>query len=354
MIVRPGPEVQLTERLATAFHDYPLDEALVACVLPVHRAGAAAVISYEGALCPLHVDDDGAAILEMIGDVVPAVAGGELAAIAPAARGQACAYLQSRRLIRYDLAQRSRQLVRLVRGDQAAIAAIWLSDQEDRIAVQVEDTGRYDEGGLVLHRLDVFTVGEAGGARVASVPLPRERAPGRGWAAGAGLVAIAGPDGLAVSDGSLQPLRDHPLARAARLALDEASAREIHDLRIHPREPLAVLVACTRDVFGLRDFTVWRATWDAAGPVVRRLAQVHAIGDLALGSFAPGLDAIDLRVVVGDVVRPLLAVRGATLFDLGPSRGLQGAGWSGPPLRYLAFERAAAKVVVWTFPELDA
>ncbi|MFY0534682.1 hypothetical protein [Nannocystis pusilla] len=46
----------------------------------------------------------------------------------------------------------------------------------------------------------------------------------------------------------------------------------------------------------------------------------------------------------------LLATGPRLLLDLGPSRGLQGAVWSGPG-RFLAFERGTAQIVLWNLPE---
>lgn len=347
MILRPGPEVSADELLATSFLDYPAAADLVACVLPVFSPRGAAIIHAEGALCPVRVDAEAAVLAEVIADIVPAIAGGDLAAIAPAAPGPRCAYLQSRRLIRYDFDLRAARVVPLVRGECVATHAIWLSDQEDELAVQVEDTRRYDEGGLILHRVEVF---DASGRRRGAAPLPGPRAPGLGWAAGAGLVALARPGGLDVLGPDLRPLPGHPLAELAARCLAEADARAVHALRIHPSRPLALLSAYTRDIFGLRDFFVWRVSWGDA-PGARLLAQVAAVGDVSFGAFAPGLDALDLRVLSGGVTRVLLALGPRDLRDLGPSRGLQGGCWSGPPLRYLAFEREGAQVVVWTCPE---
>ncbi|PCC72940.1 hypothetical protein SAMN02745121_02058 [Nannocystis exedens] len=349
MIVQPGPDVERRELLAVAFHDYPLDDALVACVVPVGSPAAAAVISYENALCSLHVDEHGAAIREHHLDVVPAIASGELAPVHPAMPGRACTYLQSRRMVRYDLDQRVTKQLRMVRGDDSLIAGTWLSGQENRLAVQVEDTSRYDDGGLVLGRVEVFDL--ATDRRLGAAPLPRARDAGQGWAAGADAVAIARDGGLVVFDAAMQPLADHPLARAARTALADAGASEVHALRIHPSQPLAVLAACTADVMGVRDFTLHRVGWGATGePEVRRLAKLHAVGDVGFGAFAPAGDALDIRVATGGVTWMMLAVGPRLLLDLGPSRGLQGAVWSGPR-RFLAFERGTAQIVAWNLPE---
>jgi hypothetical protein len=349
VIVQPGPDVERRELLAVVFHNYPLDDALVACVVPVGTPGAAAVISYENALCSLHVDEHGAAIREHITDVVPAIAVGDLAPVHPAAPGPVCTYLQSRRMVRYDLAHRATQQLRMLHGDNTLLAGTWLSGQENRLAVQVEDTSRYDDGGLVLGRVEVWDL--AAGRRLGAAPLPRARDAGQGWAAGADVVAIARDGGLAVFDAAMQPLADHPLARAARAALAEAGAAEVHALRIHPTQPLAVLAACTADVMGVRDFTLHRVTWGQAGePEVRRFAKLHAVGDLGFGAFAPAGDALDVRIATGGVTWMMLAVGPRALLDLGPSRGLQGAGWSGPR-RFLAFERGTAQIVVWNLPE---
>lgn len=351
MIVSPGPEVERRELLAVAFHNYPLDDALVACVVPVGAPGGAAVISYENALCSLHVDAHGAAIRELITDVVPAIASGDLAPIHPATPGRVCSYLQSRRMVRYDLEQRATVQVRMVTGDNAVIAGTWLSGQENRIAVQVEDTSHYDEDALVLGRVEVFDLGPTGGRRLGAAPLPKARDAGQGWSAGADVVAIAQHGGLAVYGADLSPLPEHPLVRAAKQALAEAGAKEVHALRIHPSAPVAMLAACTADVMGIRDFWLHRVTWTETGAVeVRPFAKLHAVGDVAFGAYAPAGDALDIRISTGGVTWLMLAAGPGALLDLGPSRGLQGAGWSGPR-RFLAFERAGAQIVVFELPQ---
>ncbi|MDC0716813.1 hypothetical protein [Nannocystis bainbridge] len=349
MIVQPGPDVERRELLAVAFHNYPLDDALVACQIPIGTPGGAAVISYENALCSLHVDEHGAAIRELITDVVPAIAPGDLAPVHPAVPGPVCTYLQSRRMIRYDLAAHATRQLRMLHGDNTLLAGAWLSGQETRLAVQVEDTSRYDDGGLVLGRIEVFDL--ATDRRLGAAPLPRARDAGQGWAAGADIVAIAQNGGLAVFTADFALLIEHPLTRAARDALAEAGASEVHSLRIHPTQPLAVLAACTADTMGVRDFTLHRITWSATGSFeVRRLAKLHAVGDVGFGAFAPAGDALDVRIATGGVTWMMLAVGPHALLDLGPSRGLQGAGWSGPR-RFLAFERGAAQIAVWNLPE---
>lgn len=349
MIVRPGPGLRLAELHPAEMHAYPLDDRLIAQVVPVYQPAGAAAITYDDTLSPLRVDEAGAAVAERISGYVPAISGGELAALRPAGPGPALAYLQSRRLIRYDLAQRAHRLLRLVQGDQVAIAGMWLSGQESRVAVQIEDTSRYDEG-VVLARVDVF---ELAGARVGAVDLERPRAAGQGWAAGAGLVAVARAGGLEVRDASLAVVPDHPLALAVRGALAEVSASEVHALRIHPDRPLAAVVACTRDVMGLRDYAVWRVTWE--GPAeVRLLAQVLAVGDVDPGGFSPAGELLDLRVTSSGATRLVVIAGVDRVLDLGLVRALQAACWSGPPLRYLAFERAGPQVLVWSWPEVPA
>lgn len=352
MIVRLGPGIGRRELLAVAFHDYPLDDARVACVVPVGTPGAAAVISREGALRTLHVDEHGASLHERVDDVVADIAAGELAPIHPAAPGMSCSWLQSRRVIRHDLGLRAHQQLRMVSGDALVIAGAWLSGQERAIAVQVEDTSRYDAGGLVLGRVEVFDLGGPQGRR-GMAPMPRARPAGQGWAAGNDVVAIARDGGLTVYDAGLFAAPNHPLTRASRTAVIEAGAREVHAVRLHPSAPVAVLAICTAEVMGMRDFALYRLTWSEAGAAeVRPLAQLHAVGDVGFGAFAPGGDAVDVRVRTGDVDWLMLATPSA-LLDLGPARGLQEAVWSGPR-RFLAFERATAQIAVWSLPEAEA
>lgn len=347
MIVRPGPGLRFAQRHPIGWPRSPVEPGLVGAVVPVRRDRSVAVISLAERLCLLTVDRDLAVVAESITGYVPAIATGDLIPIHPAARGAACTYLQSRRLIRYDLDARAHRVSPLLRGDDTGQHAIWVDAEEARLAVQVEDTSRYDDGGTVITRVDVFDV-KAAPRRLGGRALPTVEAAGSGWAAGAGLVALAAAGGLLVFDADLQPLPAHPLATAARQALAEVGADRPHALRIHPSRPLAVLAACTAESGGMRTYETWRLAWPGGAPQVRPMAGFSAIDGLAFGAFAPEGEAVDVRASTCGAARlVLLDAEAEAIHDLGIARALQGAGWSVGPLRYLAFDGATGEILIW-------
>lgn len=134
--------------------------------------------------------------------------------------------------------------------------------------------------------------------------------------------------------------------------LAETGADRVQSLRIHPARPLALLSVRTLDNAGLRSFATFRAAWPAGKPEVRALAEFSAIDGLALGAFAPVGEAIDVRASTSGATRLVIVDAAANVVhDLGIARSLQGACWSTGPLQYLAFDRAAPEILIWTVPE---
>lgn len=347
MIVRPGPGLRFAQLHPIGWPKSPIDPGLVGAVVPAYRDRGVAVISLAERLCVLTVDRDAAVVAEAITGYVGAIAAGDLIPIHPVARGPVITYLQSRRLIRYDLDAHAHRVLPLLRGDDTGQFGIWVDAEEARLAVQVEDTSRYDDGGKVITRVDVFDV-KAEPRRLGGRALPTVEAAGFGWAAGFGVVALAAAGGLEVFDADLQPLPRHPLAAAAGRLLTEVGADRVHALRIHPMRPIAALAVCTAESGGVRSYETWRIAWPDGAPQVRAMAGLSAIDGLAFGAFAPQGEAIDLRASTCGAARLVIFdAEVEAIHDLGIARTLQGACWTVGPLRYVAFDGATGEVLIW-------
>ena len=350
MIVRPGPGLRFTQLHPLGWPQSPLDPGLVAAVVPLYRDRSVAVISFAEQLCVLRAERDEAVVAAAITGYVGAIATGDLSPVHPVRPGPVCTYLQSRRMIRLDTEQRTHRETRLLRGEDIAQFGMWVDAEERRVAVQVEDTSHYDEGGRVICRVDVFDVHSEPRA-IGGRELPALRAPGFGWAAGGEVVAIVMASGLAVFDADLQPIEGHPLTLAARRILAEVGATEVQALRVHPTRPLAVLSVCVAENGGLCSYETYRVSWSDGSPEVRALAGFSAIDGLTFGAFAPDSELLDVRAATCGATRLVVFDEaGGVVHDLGIARSLQGACWSTGPLRYLAFDRATQEILIWPAP----
>ncbi|HEY0133854.1 MAG TPA: hypothetical protein VGB85_07235, partial [Nannocystis sp.] len=285
MILQPGPGTTSALVSPGGRAEFPVDPGEVGQVLPLLSPAGVALLSYDEVLLRVRVEARGATIVEQVRGYLPSIAGGELFALTPVAPSAACTYLQSRRLVRYDFDAHDHRVDMVAHGEEMAVAAAWLSPREDAVVVQIEDTSRYDEGGLTLSRLVGFDLTGARARRIGAIQLPRLIARGRGWSAGGGLLGVIVEGELQVLDAGLQRRDDHPLAQAARALTAEAPG-VLQELRIHPHAPLALLSVQERDLLGLRDHALWWVRW-SGDTVERRLAcRLRAIGGLALGAFA--------------------------------------------------------------------
>lgn len=345
MIVDPGPETTLALLNPGGRAEFPVDPGQVGLVLPLLSPAEVALLSYDEVLLRVRLGARSATIGEQVRGYLPSIAGGELFALIPAARAGTCTYLQSRRLVHYDFDAHNHRVDMVAHGEEMAVAAAWLGPREDAVVVQIEDTSRYDEGGLTLSRLTAFDLTGPRGTRLGAIELPRLIARGRGWSAGGGLLGVIVEGELQVFDAGLQRRSDHPLALAARALAAEAPGA-LQELRIHPHAPLALLATQERDLFGLRDYALWWVRWSGSTATRQLACRLRAIGGLSLGAFAPEDEWVDLRVDSSGATRLVLLARTRAL-DLGAIRGLQAGCWSTGPLRYLAFEPDADQILIY-------
>lgn len=347
MIVRPGPGLQFPQLHPVGWPPPPIDPGLCVAIVPVYLPREVAVISQTDVLLRLLVDREEVTITETIHGYVGALAVGDLTAVHPARPGPFGTYLQSRRLISYDFNKHTHREWRLLGAEENALYGMWLDDEMRRIAVQIEDTSEYDDGGKVIARVAVFDV-RAAPRRLGGRVLDQVEERGFGWAAGAELLAVATDGGLDVFDADVNPIPGHPLADAVQKILADVGAKRLHALRIHPSRPLAALAVCTSDNAGLRGYATYRIDWSRGAADVRPIADYAAIDGLAFGAFAPHGEAIDVRAATSGATRLVIHDPAANLVhDLGIARDLQGACWSTDPARYLAFDRAGPEILIW-------
>lgn len=269
-----------------AARSYPLPVApeQLALVLPTQRPGAAAALLFDETLRLLELGEASAQTTKVAKGYLPQVAGGDLQAIAPAVLPDACAYLQTRLLVVYDLARRQHQLhVAAQDLEEMPVGARWLSVEPRRVAVLVRDLTRYLDTGTAQFRLRVLDLSGRETETVGELEMGTDG--GFVWDAGNGVLVLRHENQVRVHGPALDVRADHPLPRALG-GLLSASMR-LDKLRLHPTRPLAIftvagLTPADKDLGG-----IWRATWDDTGAKLEPLAKLSPLERVKLGEFSP-------------------------------------------------------------------
>ncbi|RKG92784.1 hypothetical protein D7V88_04815 [Corallococcus terminator] len=277
---------------ASAARSYPLPVTAeqLALVMPTPRPGAAAVILFDETLRMLTLGADSAQTSRVDKGYLPQVSGGDLQAISPAVIPDACAYLQSRLLVVYDLTQQRHQMHMAARRmDESPVGARWLSVEPRRIAVLIRDLKNYLSTGNVDFRLRVLDLSGPKAKTVGEREMGNDG--GFIWDAGAGVLVLRKDNEVQVHGPALDGPLDHPLARALAVLLAGSGGLRLDELRLHPTQPLAVFTVAglpssdkdkDRDVSG-----VWRATWDAQEATLTPLVKLSPLERVELGEFSP-------------------------------------------------------------------
>ncbi|MCY1039699.1 hypothetical protein OV208_00085 [Corallococcus sp. bb12-1] len=268
----------------------PVTSEQLALVMPTSRAGAAAVILFDETLRLLELGAGSAQTSRVDKGYLPQVSGGSLQAIAPAVVPDACAYLQSRLLVVYDLAKQRHQ-VHMAADDleETPVGARWLSVEPRRVAVLVRDLTRYLDTGHADFRLRVLDLSGPETETVGQLEMGTDG--GFVWDAGAGLLVLRKDTEVQVHGPALDGPMDHPLARALGALLAGSGGLRLERLRLHPTQPVAVFTVAgvassdpdkDRDVAG-----IWRATWDAQQAKLTPLVKLSPLERVKLGEFSP-------------------------------------------------------------------
>src|SRR5262249_52074513 len=135
---------------------FPAGDLLLVC--PTRLANVIAFLRSDHTLRRLTFGAGRIHVTDVAADYFLIVSGGQLSSFEPGPFARACAYLQSRRLVTYDIARKhcSSHIVTDLRNlEEIATTAAWISLEPAVLAVQIEDTSRYDAG-IVDYRLRSF------------------------------------------------------------------------------------------------------------------------------------------------------------------------------------------------------
>ncbi|MBZ4416949.1 hypothetical protein [Myxococcus sp. RHSTA-1-4] len=274
---------------------FPFPWNKVALLVPAPVPDAVAVITLDDKLWLLQLGDEKPRPVEVDDEYLEQVSGGTLRALQPPMPGQ-LAYLQSRRLVVYDLKWQKAQTWSMANIlEEMGVRGSWVSREPLVFVVELEDTTHYLDEDRLDFRLRSFRLQGEKRVELGSLALGSVVGAVK-WDAGAGLVAVQRPGAaLELYGPDLgKPQPEHPLALALRkLAVDGLS---VQSLLLHPARPVA-LVALGRETppasgekgekKEAAEPGVWRIAWgpEAAAPV--RLAKYADGETLTLGALSP-------------------------------------------------------------------
>ncbi|ATB49714.1 hypothetical protein [Corallococcus macrosporus] len=284
-------------------HKSPFPWNQVALVFPAPVPDSVAVLTLNDKLWRLELSGPEVRRVEVDDEYLEQVSGGELSGLPPPSPTH-LAYLQTRRLVLYDLKwQLAKTWSMAGRLEEVSIRGAWVSHTPQVVAVELEDTTNYVTDDRIDFRLRTWRLD--GEKRVQQGALELGSVVGAvKWDAGAGLVAVQRPGAsLELYGPDLgKPQPEHPLALALRkLAVDGLT---VQSLRLHPARPVA-LVALGREVAPKReagkekpeDPGIWRVSWEGASAVTARLARYASGESVTLGSLSPEGDWLFYRVL---------------------------------------------------------
>ncbi|WIG98954.1 hypothetical protein [Myxococcus sp. SDU36] len=275
----------------------------VALVFPAPVPDSVAVLTLNDKLWRLELSGPEVRRVEVDDEYLEQVSGGELHAMLPPSPTH-LAYLQTRRLVLYDLKwQLAKTWSMAGRLEEVASRGAWVSHSPQVVAVELEDTTHYVTEDRIDFRLRTWRLD--GDKRVQQGSLELGSVVGAvKWDAGAGLVAVQKPGASLELYGPdlAKPQPEHPLALALRKLVVDGLA--VQSLRLHPSLPVA-LVALGRDVAPKReegkekpeDPGIWRVSWEGAPAVTVRLARYASGESVTLGSLSPEGDWLYYRVL---------------------------------------------------------
>src|SRR6266545_3506078 len=128
-------------------YPFPVPIIDLRLVTPTSLANAVAFLTIDDTLRLMDFEQNGIRIIDVDHDYISQVCGGELVAVAPTLISNKCAYLQSRRLIVYNLEKRAHEVYRITSElEEMAVFAKWFSMEPKVVIAQLEDTTNYDDG----------------------------------------------------------------------------------------------------------------------------------------------------------------------------------------------------------------
>ncbi len=351
----PGPAAPVRQRS-------PFPWNMVALVTPIPEPDSVAVITFDETLWRLQFTDGKVRSVKLDDDYIERVSAGDMSPLQPASPTQ-LAYLQTRRLVLYDLKWQLAKSWSLAASlEEVAVRGAWLSQTPPVLVVELKDTTNFLTEDTLDFRLRTWRL--EGDKRVQLGALELGSVVGAvKWDAGAGLVAVQRPGAaLELYKQDLgKPQPEHPLALALRkLTVDGLT---VQSLRLHPSLPMA-LVALGREAPPKREAGketpeapgIWRVSWEGAPAVTSRVARYADGESVSLGEFSPENDWLYYRVVDAAHRNPHLYVQQVRAafnppLSLGPVPE-SGAAllWTGGATSLVMYDGSKDALVQWKLP----
>lgn len=239
----------------------PFEPTRLILVAPTHIDNSILVLHIDHVLRCISFGDQTISITEIVDEYPEAFTGGRMAAISPGPFSQACVYLQSRRLVIYDVVSqkaRTSWLTDMANLEELASSAQWVSMEPQLLVVQIDDTTRYDDK-FIDHRLRSFDLSKGKPQSLGTLELGAAPPRDFNWHAAQGIVVAVRAGIPEVFGPNLQPIQAHPMERICR---------EIHQrgapllgVRLHPTQPRAIVATAIPDIVGSRIFQIFVADW---------------------------------------------------------------------------------------------
>ena len=290
MITPPRLDLHTPAAISPSRYLYPAPALLFVHAMPCAVDQSLAVICYDNALRLLTLEGAEVKLIPVANDYLPSIAGGQLSTVEPSPTEHQIAYLQSRRLVLFDLVTRTHQAYRVINDvdmEQIAMAGAFATQSPLTVIVQVEDTTHYGQDGHVDARLLACELGERGLVQRGALELEQDAEKELDWGAGRGLVVAFKEGYLEVYNASLVPQATHPLGAALRQLFEERRALRLQGLRFHPTRDVVVFAFLEVDRQGTRTYSVFQADFGGGAVAITPVALAEDVGLLRLGSFSP-------------------------------------------------------------------
>lgn len=284
---------------------YPVPAGILVHTMTSPEAKSLVVLCYDNAIRLLTLEGEEADLKLIAADYLASVVGGQLSNVEPNPSEHEVAYLQSRRLVLFDLAGKTHVDHRVIDDfhmEEVTVAGAFASLEPRMLIAQVEDTSRFDDGYVEARLLSLEITG-SGAVKRGSLELDHDAAKGEDWGAGRGLVAAFKSGYLEIFDAQLIAQYNHPLGKALRDVFEERRALRFGGIRFHWTRDEVVFALLERDREGSRNYSVFQANFagGAGGAVaVEPIFRVEDVGTLEIGSFSPSGEWIFFRISDGD------------------------------------------------------
>ncbi|MFP2931027.1 hypothetical protein ACLESO_38710 [Pyxidicoccus sp. 3LG] len=343
------------EPLAPSRYSLPMPLEELRIITPAAVPNAVAAVGLDEKLYRWEFAAGEVRATEVDREYVEQVAGGLFHAFGPALLPGETAYLQSRRIVLYQLQSRMVREYRVAGLNELAMEAGWVTAKPQQVAVLLKDTSKYGQGRRLDWRLRTFELGLNGVKRQGVLELGTRPTPDFAWSAGHGRVALVKEDGrVALFDAGLKPVVS-PLVAAITAMLQDS--RRVVSVRMHPREELLVLGVVERDDAGRSHHLLWRASMEEGSPRVVPLARFPTLESLTVGPFSPTGEyvcyAADLGPRMRLFVQKVTGTPGAPL-ALGAVESPRLIDWAREPLALIAVDEEPEALLHWNLEKLPA